>query len=323
MPTDAIHYLPISENITRQLIDSAAVFDEWSRVREQSRPYEGSMYFKAEGGYEYLVKTRLGKRSAQRLGRRDEASEKICEAYTAQKQKIESRLKALQVSLNDMQRMNKALRVGRVPTVVVDVLEALAAEGLSQHFTVVGTHALYAYETAAQVRITSEALATRDIDLLWDARKRLQFIADMERLDTSLIRLLQKADASFERKTMQNETAINASGFEVDFIRRQPVDGDPHPFRFSKDEDDLWPVQARRAAVLTSAPRFEQIVIATNGSMARMNTVSPQTFVEFKSWMAKAAPDRAAARQRRDALQAKIVQVLLDEGLLHSQASGR
>jgi hypothetical protein len=29
-------------------------------------------------------------------------------------------------------------------------------------------------------------------------------------------------------------------------------------FRFSGDEDDLWPVRVERAAVLTSAPRFEQ-----------------------------------------------------------------
>ena len=49
----------------------------------------------------------------------------------------------------------------------------------------------------------------------------------------------------------QNETAINAKGFEVDFLRRQPDGDDPHPFRFSDDEDDLWPVQALRASVLT------------------------------------------------------------------------
>ena len=93
----------------------------------------------------------------------------------------------------------------------------------------------------------------------------------------------------------QNETAINARGFEVDFLRRQPVDGDPHLFRFSGDEDDLWPVQAERAAVLTSAPRFEHAVISVTGRMATMRTVAPQVFVDFKRWMAEAAPQRDAA----------------------------
>lgn len=81
-------------------------------------------------------------------------------------------------------------------------------------------------------------------------------MTDLERLDASMLGVLQR-DRTFERKEGQNETAINAKGFEVDFLRRQPVDGDPHPFRFSPDEGDLWPVQAVRASVLTTAPRFE------------------------------------------------------------------
>ena len=111
--------------------------------------------------------------------------------------------------------------------------------------------ALYAYETAAGVRIVQGALATQDVDLLWDARKRMRFITDLARLDSSMLKVLQRADKSFERKPGQNETAINAKGFEVDFLRRQPEGDDPHPFRFSDDEDDLWPVQALRASVLT------------------------------------------------------------------------
>ena len=97
---------------------------------------------------------------------------------------------------------------------------------------------------------TPGALATQDVDLLWDARRRVRFLADMARLDSSLLDVLRRADRSFERKEDQLETAINARGFEVDFLRRQPQDDDPHPFRFSDDEGDLWPVQARRAAGL-------------------------------------------------------------------------
>jgi hypothetical protein len=99
------------------------------------------------------------------------------------------------------------------------------------------------------------------------------------------------------------------------FFPRQPEGDDPHPFRFSNDEGDLWPVQAVRASVLTSAPRFEHVVVSATGRMARMRTVSPVAFVEFKRWMASKVP-RPAAKRRRDALQAGIVQRLLDEGLL-------
>lgn len=160
------------------------------------------------------------------------------------------------------------------------------------------------------------ALATQDVDLLSDARKRVQFMTEMEKFDASMLSMLQRADATFERKESQKETAINAIGFEVDFLRKQPVDGDPHPFRFSADEDDLWPMQAVRASVLTSATRFEHIVISATGRMTLMRTVSPHTFVEFKQWMAKEAVHREEAKRRRDLRQAGIVQSLLNTGLL-------
>ena len=206
---------------------------------------------------------------------------------------------------------------------VITVLQAIEDAGLGQHFTVVGTHALYAYESAAGVRIVQGALATQDIDLLWDACRRVRFMTDIDKLDTSILRVLQGADATFQRKEGQNETAINAKGFEVDFLRRQPVGDDPHPFRFSADEDDLWPVQALRASVLTSAPRFEQIVISATGRMGLMRTIAPETFVQFKRWMAAEAPNRPEPKRRRDRRQADIVQSLLDNGMLLSAAGAR
>lgn len=190
---------------------------------------------------------------------------------------------------------------------------------MGQHFTVVGTYALYAYETAASVRIVQGALATQDVDLLWDARKRVRFMTDLERLESSMLRVLQQADATFVRKEGQAETAINAKGFEVDFLRRQPEGDDPHPFRFSGDEDDLWPVQAVRASALTNAPRFEQVVISATGRMTLMRTIAPGSFVEFKYWMAAKVAQRLESKRRRDLRQANIVQTLLDEGLLMPQ----
>ena len=307
-------WIALPDAALRQGIDSATVFTEFQHVLAEARGVAGGMYFKRQGDYEYLVRTSPDNRQ-QRVGARSPETEAIHASFTAEKARIESRLKSLRQALREAERLNKALKVGRVPTIVVDLLHVLHDAGLADHFRVVGTHALYAYETAAGVRITPGARATQDVDLLWDARKRVRFLADMARLDTSLLDVLRRADASFERKEGQLETAINARGFEVDFMRRQPEDDDPHPFRFSDDEGDLWPVQARRAALLTNTPVFEQVVVGNTGSMAVMRTVDPRTFVEFKRWMSKQRT-RPAPRRQRDARQADIVQALLDEALL-------
>ena len=315
-------YLPLSDNAARQVIDSMTIFDEFARVQAQARQYAGGIYWKRQQSYQYLVKTTPDNRQ-HRIGPRSPETERIFEEFSARKSAVEARLKSLKAALTDAERMNKALKAGRVPSMVVSVLQSIESVGLGEHFTVVGTHALYAYETAAGVRIVQGALATQDVDLLWDERRRVRFLTDLGRLDLSMLRVLQRADPTFQRKERQNETAINARGFEVDFLRRQPEGDDPHPFRFSDDERDLWPVQARRASVLTNAPRFEHVVISATGRMTLMRTIAPETFVQFKHWMAEKAPHRPEPKRRRDRRQADIVQALLDEGLLVSQAGRR
>lgn len=310
-----LDFVPLPDNAARQLIDAVAVFGEHRRVRVEARKLAGGMYWKRQGPYEYLVKTTPDNRQ-QRIGARSDATELAYRAFTQRKQEAESRLKSLREALREAERLNKAVKVGRVPALVVALLQALDEAGLAPHFRVVGTNALYAYELAAGVRIAPAALATQDVDLLWDARRRVQFVTDLEQAGASMLGILQRVDPSFRRKESQNETAINGRGVEVDFLRRVAVEGDPHPFRFSADEDDLWPVQAVRASVLTDAAAFEQVVVSATGRMALMRTIPPGVFVEFKRWLADAAPQRSPLKRRRDLRQAQVVQALLDEGLL-------
>lgn len=308
-------YLPLPDNAVRQAIDAGTVFDEHRRTWAECQRYAGGMYWKRQGSYEYLVRTGRDNRQS-RIGQRSAETEQAYADFTQHKSAAEARLRSLRAALTEAERMNKALKAGRVPATVIAVLLALEEAGLAPHFTVVGTHALYAYEAAAGVRIVQGALATQDVDLLWDARRRVRFMTDLQRTQTSMLGVLRRADASFRRKEGQNETAVNDKGFEVDFLRRMAVADDPHPFRFSDDEDDLWPVQAVRAAALAEAPLFEHIVIGATGRMARMKTVAPSSFVAFKRWMATSVPQREAGKRRRDARQAQIVQELLDAGML-------
>lgn len=310
-----MNWIPIPDNAARQWIDSSAIYQEFEKTKVKAKSFAGGMYWKKQGDYEYLVKTSIDNRQ-QRVGKRSAETELAYREFTAKKTDIEERLRSLRDAIKEAERLNKALKVGRAPAVLIDILQSIHDSGLSEHFTVVGTHALYAYETAAGVRIEQAAMATLDVDLLWDARKKVQFVSDMAKLDDSVLSVLQKADRTFVRKEGQNETAINAKGFEVDFLRRMQEGNDPPPFRFSDNEDDIWPVQAMRASVLTSAPKFESVVVGSTGKMATLKTVSPQTFVEFKRWLADKADNRDPIKRRRDQRQADIVQNLLNERLL-------
>ncbi|NHZ87640.1 hypothetical protein F2P45_01115 [Massilia sp. CCM 8733] len=62
-------YIPLSDNASRQYIDSVTVFEETARAAAHAQQYRGGMYRKMEGSYEYLVKTQADHRQT-RLGRR-------------------------------------------------------------------------------------------------------------------------------------------------------------------------------------------------------------------------------------------------------------
>lgn len=262
----------------------------------------------------YLVRTTPAGAETS-LGPRTPENEAIYSRFMQRKRESAERMAGLKAALDQHRRLNRALRVGRVDPLVVALLARLADTQLNAHFRVVGTHALYAYEAAAGVRLDADALATRDIDLLWDTRKRIQFATQLARVDSSMLGVLKKVDSSFRIRQSQKYTAVNKDGFEVDIIRRARTGNDPHPVKLSDDNDDFWVAQARRANVLLDGPQFSAVVVATNGTMARMHTVAPTTFVAFKRWLA-GQRDRDALKRRRDELEADAVQKLVDEYLV-------
>lgn len=307
----------INATAARQYIDAVATFEAWEDAQHEAAQLRGGMYWHAgpvsAPHARYLVRTSPAGAETS-LGPHSPETEGIYERFMQRKQESAQRLAGLKAALDQHRRLNRALRVGRVDPLVTGLLSRLADTQLSPHFRVVGTHALYAYEAAAGVRLDADALATRDIDLLWDTRKRIQFATQLARLDSSMLGVLKKVDSSFRIRKSQQYTAVNGDGFEVDIIRRERTGDDPHPIRLSDDEDDFWVVQARRASVLLDSPGFSAVIVATNGTMARMNTVHPATFVSFKGWMA-AQRDRDPLKRRRDLLQADAAQQLLDNYL--------
>ena len=286
--------LETSAAIARQYIDAVAVFDALEEAQAEAAQVRGGMYWHAGPASapdaKYLVRTTPAGAETS-LGPRTPENEAIYARFTQRKRECAERVAGLKASLAQHQRLNRALRVGRVDPLVVALLNRLASTQLSEHFRVVGTHALYAYETAAGVRLDSDTLATRDIDLLWDTRKRILFSTQLAKLDSSMLGVLKKVDRTFRIRRSQKYTAVNKDGFEVDIIRR--------------------------ANVLLDSPGFSAVIVASNGSMARMNTVHPATFVAFKRWLAKQS-EREALKRRRDVLQADAVQELLDRYLLQA-----
>ncbi|KAB0664076.1 hypothetical protein F6V25_14825 [Oryzomonas japonica] len=309
------YFIELDEDAQRQYIDARAVFTAWEDARRAADEVRGGMYWQTKHAQDYLIRTSASN-SQKSLGPRSPDNEEIYRRFMERKQLSDKRVADLKKELAKHQRLNKVHRVGRAPNILVEILNKLYKSGIAEYFTVVGTHALYAYEAEAGLRILgTAALATRDVDLLWDIQRRLSFVTKMHNLDTSFLSLLKKVDPTFTRRDDQHHTAYNSKGFEVDLIRRLHKDGDPHPVQITDDEGDFYVVEAESAASLQGAAQFQTIIVSTSGQMARMKTVPPVVFAKTKRWLSE-LESREAVKRQRDKMQAEIVEKLLADHLL-------
>jgi hypothetical protein len=313
MPASALAWTKLTDSQKRQYIDAEATFSAMEEALAEASQVRGSMFWRQQNDSDYLIRSSPAG-TQKSLGPRCEELEKIHKSFIERKSILEERVKSLKAAVQQHQRLNRALRVGRTPKDVIAVLQALAHAGLAKHFLTVGTNALYAYESAAGMRVQSDATATRDMDLLFDTRQRLQFATQLRRLDSSFLAVLRKADKSYRVRTGQRYTVVNQQGYEVDVIRRMAKDSDPHPMALSGHEDEIWQVQVGSGEALIAGRRFDALVIGTDGSMARMHVPHPLDFVRLKKKLSISA-DRDPLKKSKDGLQAEIVQQLTTEYL--------
>lgn len=309
-------FYELSEQQKRQLIDAEMLFGALEQAEAESIRHRGSMFWREQNGGRYLIA--LSAHSRQRsLGPASPETELKYERFTTRKVEVDARLKSLRGKVDECRRMNKALRVGRTPDILIEVLNAMMRYGVAEHFLVVGTHALFAYETAAGVRFPGDVMATQDADLLFDTARRAAFMEVMKDRKMSFLGILKKVDKTFERGELDNSTARNATGYEIDLIRRFPPDTEDsseHPLRLTAEEEDLWPVRASMGQKLLSVPRFEQVVIGVNGAMARMRTVHPLDFARIKRELSQNR-DRNPLKKAKDLAQAEMVEGLVRDYL--------
>lgn len=90
----------------------------------------------------------------------------------------------------------------------------------------------------------------------------------------------------------------------------------------SHREVDLWAVQVDSGEGMLGAAGCSQMIVATDGSIARLTTIPPKSFVKIKRKLSTSA-SRDPLNRRKDALQAAIVQQLMDENRIELRGNCR
>ena len=301
------NYTDLTDEVLRQLIDVRQVFESAREVnRRWEHSFTGGMRWLTRNGVDYLHRKKgIVEKS---LGPRNPETERKYEAFTRGREELDETRKQLKARLAQMRRVNRALGLGRVPTLTSKILRRLDDERLlGEHVLLVGTNALFAYEAAAGVRFESELLATADADLLWDARKQVTLVLPSVRVK-GVLGVLKSVDQSFRHRHKGDFRAFNNDGYMVDLIR--PEDKADYTIRRRKqlgdNTDDLLASPILGLAWLVSSPKFEATAIGEDGEPVRIVSPDPRAFALHKLWISE-APNRDPLKRSRDRKQAFVV----------------
>ena len=304
---------PLNEQQRLFLVETTQLHGPWLQAREQVARHKYGMKWLTVKGRDYLYRVTDAAGNAKSLGVRSPATEATYEAFVEGKARAKERFEALDERVRMQARLNKAVYLGRLPTAAADILAAIDASRARDDFRVVGTHAIYAYESMAGVQLRMELLASGDVDLLYDPRKKLSIVA--RNLDGhGLLGLLKKVDASFEVSAAEPFRATNKQGFMVDLIIPERDLRDSSAVSFA--EHDLEAVEVPNLHWLANAPAVDSVVIATNGMPVRLRVPDPRAFAVHKAWLSGQA-DRDPVKKRRDLAQSRAVRALIEAHLPH------
>lgn len=301
----------------RQLIDTEQLYAAFQEAQaERLRRFRGSMSWKRVSGRQYLYRKTDDRWES--LGRRSDETEHIHDRFRSGRQEAKERLRTLDERIRRNAPINRAMGLGRVPWVAARLLRRLERERLlGGAISVVGTHALYAYERMAGGHFSAAYVSTQDIDLLYDARNRLRFLAPDTR-EEGLRGVLRGVDSSFQPMTLSGYRAVNDAGFIVDLV--MPMPSPPSRARdtgrIGSSREDMTAAEIEGLSWLQNSPQIQQVVIDERGFPLRLDAPDPRAFALHKLWVSE-RPDRDRMKAQRDGAQARAVAELVVRHLPH------
>lgn len=306
-----MNYIYIDNNQARILIDAKQSFESLKSAYVDAKKYAGSMFWRESNGSEYLTHS-PARKIQKSLGPRNAETEAILSSFTLNKLNTKNKLDAMLEQQSEHARMISAVHLNRVPLIVAQLSRKLKQiPKLANTTLIVGTNALYAYEAGTGVKFVSGIVATRDVDVLWDTRRKVSIVTQEPK---GFIGILQSIDKSFSVVGGKGSfTASNDKGFMVDLIH--PLGKNPHKHRnavMSDFTDDLVAVQVKGLEWLISCPRYNAVAFDEKGYPVEMTVPDPRAFAMHKLWLSQ-QPDRDPIKKSRDREQAEAVFHLVQE----------
>ena len=297
----------------KQYINSKQVYEHYiDKKNEYYLNYNISMYWRKSGDKEYLTKKSSSLNRVTSLGVKSEETVKIYEDFLEHKEALKLELTTLEEKLEKIRKLNKIEFLTRVPSELIEIYQKINELKLDDKMILIGTNALYAYESHCALFVEDEQLATEDIDLLSKDSKELSVVFREVLPKGRLTSLLKLIDKSFEQDKKLPYRFRNKKGVLLEIISPS------HPKKNIKENSfmDILDLEMQGMQWLENSRIFKSMVIGENGKCAILSTIHPLEYAVHKNWLSKQL-DRNIHKKNRDHKQSLLVTELIKKYMVN------
>lgn len=278
----------------RILVNLEQHYEVWRDVRRALRALPYGMKWTTRSGQDYLYERLDRKGNAKSLGPRSSETEAIHDAYVERKRELEERLQSSANTLAQTCRIYRSLRLPGLSSEGAKVLREADLRGmLGRSLMVVGTNALAAYSIEAGGFIEDVPDHTDDFDMTWIS-------AEPPQVDDMVISMLKSVDDTYTMNLERTFQARNAKAHEFELLAA------PSTIGGMNKTDQPRPIPLPEQEWLLLGHMVSHVVVALDGSPARIVAPDPRWFALQKLWMAQQTK-RMPLKRPKDAIQGGAV----------------
>lgn len=301
MRDKAVPIAPFTDEQLRIIINLEQHYEVWSEADRALSLLPYGFKWKSVNGREYLYEMHDRTGNGKSHGPRSEETEHLYRNYRAKKEELAERRNRSSAMLNQTCRLYRALRLPLLSVEAAKLLrEADRRSLLGTHLMVVGANVMIAYalEMSGWIGSTFDRTDTLDLALLKEK--------ELNSRDTPVWPMLKAVDHTYTVDLESLFQACNAKGHMVRVVAA--------PSRATVRADKPVPARMREQKWLLLGKRVSRVVVARDGSPARVVAPDPRWYALLSLWLAdhgRNDPEvRSKHRERGTALLAGIQRFL-------------
>jgi hypothetical protein len=265
--------LGFTDEQARILINLAQHYEVWMEAQQGASALPYGMTWKTVNNKHYLYELIDRRGNGKSLGPRSRETEMAYNTYREEKEASGFRLDSSRKVLAETCAVYRSIRLPLIAAEAAKILrEADKRHMLGEQVLVVGTNAMAAYCIEAGGFINDAPGETQDFDMTWSA-------ADVLDDGTPIWAMLKAVDCTYTVNTERPFQARNASAYEVELLAA------PSRIRTLRKGDKPRPIPLEEQEWLLLGHPVDHVVVARDGSPARLVVPDPRWFALQKLWM--------------------------------------